>query len=248
MLVSSSEQSYAGQVAHAGPVKAPVAADAPAGQASAPPPAVTTHVSAFASRLSRAAADFDARTSKLSHDALGDKVRATIAKITYTLTPDSLAAMAREVPDPADADALASAAAANAYVADLSRPNPFAGRSRDQLSAIVNDESGAFTTNEKRAAYCQAYAEEQAWLSRVVADGMNEYHRTGKMTNFFASALDHFKALPRAEQSLYPSDYADDLQDKVALDFNYFTHMPHGSPGKAKISLANLRSMARFDD
>ena len=68
------------------------------------------------------------------------------------------------------------------------------------------------------------------------------------MTQFFASALDHFKALPRAEQSLYPSDYADDLQDKVALDFNYFTHMPHGVPGKAKISLANLRSMARFDD
>jgi hypothetical protein len=83
--------------------------------------------------LSEATDSFAVSSSKLSHDALGDKVRGTIT--------------------PAVAVALASAAAANAYVADLSGPNPFAGLSREQLSAITNDESGTFTTTERYAAY-----------------------------------------------------------------------------------------------
>jgi hypothetical protein len=211
-------------------------------------PDVTVSISSFGSRLSKAAESFDATRSKLSHDALGDKVRGTIAALNYTLTPENIAAKSQETPIPADAAALASAAAANAYVANLKGPNPFAGLSREQLSAITNDESGAFTTNERYAAHRQAYDEEQAWRSKAVAAAMEEYHRSGKLTNFFQSALDHFGELPASEQALYPENYAADLQDKVDLDFNYFTHMPNGQPGKADISLASLRSMIESRD
>jgi len=214
---------------------------------SADKPDVTVSISSFGGRLSKAADSFVVSSSKLSHDALGDKVRGTITALNYTLTPENIAAKSREAPTPADAAALASAAAANAYVADLSGPNPFAGLSREQLSAITNDESGTFTTNERYAAYRQANDEEQAWRSRAVAAAMEEYHRTGKLTNFFKSALDHFGELPASEQALYPPNYAADLQDKVDLDFNYFTHMPNGQPGKADISLASLRSMIQSD-
>ena len=247
MQISPSGTFYTNLVASAVPPKGAAAANVLAAPAATDAPAVTVSVSSFANRLGRAAAAFDATSGKLSPRQLGDKVRDTIARISYPLTDANLAEKAKEVPEPGDAAALASAAAASAYVADLSGPNPFAGRSRDQLSAIVNDESGTFTTNEKYAAHRQANDEEQAWRSKAVADAMNEYHRSGKLTNFFRSALSHFNELPRAEQSLSPANYAADLQDKIDLDFNYFTHMPNGLPGKADVSLASLRSMAGFD-
>jgi hypothetical protein len=247
MQVSPSGTFYTNLVASAAGPKGAAAANILAAPATTDAPAVTVSVSSFGSRLSRAAADFEGASAKLNLRQLGDKVRDTIARISYPLTDQNRMEKAREVPEPADAAALSSASAASAYVADLSTPNPFAGRSRDQLSAIVNDESGTFTTNERYAAHRQANEEEQAWRSRAVADAMNEYHRSGKLTNFFSSALTHFNELPRADQSLSPANYAADLQAKIDLDFNYFTHMPNGLPGKADISLANLRSMAGFD-
>jgi hypothetical protein len=247
MQISPSGTFYTNLVASAGSPKGAAAANVVAAPATTDASAVTVSVSSLATRLSRAAADFEGRTAKLNPRQLGDKVRDTIARISYPLTDQNIAEMAKEVPEPGDAAALSSAAAASVYVADLSGPNPFAGRSRDQLSMIMNDESGTFTTNEKYAAHRQANEEEQAWRSRAVADAMNEYHRTGKLTNFFSSALTHFNELPRADQSLSPANYAADLQDKIELDFNYFTHMPNGLPGKADVSLANLRSMAGFD-
>ena len=215
---------------------------------SADPRPTTVTISSLAGRLSKAADSFNSAISNLSHRELGEKVRGTIETLNYPLTAESIAAKSKEVPEPGDAAALASAAAANEYVANLKGRNPFAGLSREQLSHIANDESGAFTTNERYAAYRQAYDEEEAWRSEVVAHAMDEYKRTGKLTNFFSSLLAHFNGLPAAEQSLYPESYASDLQSKVDLDFNYFTSEAGGRPDAGAISLASLRSMAQFDD
>jgi hypothetical protein len=185
-------------------------------------------ISSLASRLSRAAG---AGGAALSHQVLGDKVRANIERITYPLDAQHKAAAARQLPEPNDAASSASAQAANAFIDNPRSPNPFAGLSREQLSTIVNDESGTFTINEQRAAYRQAYDEEQKWREQVVAQAMQEYHETGKLTDFFKSVLEHFKGLPEAEQALYPADYGADLQDKIDLDFNYFTHTAGGQPG-----------------
>lgn len=62
---------------------------------------------------------------------------------------------------------------------------------------------------------------------------MAEYSDSGKLTNFFKSIPAHFEPLPAMEQALYCDAYATDLQEKIDFDFNYFTHMPHGLPGKA---------------
>jgi uncharacterized phage infection (PIP) family protein YhgE len=200
------------------------------------------NISSLASRLNQAESFSSNTSSGLSRDQLAQKVRGNIEKINYPLTPENKTRMAQEVPQPADAASSASAAAASNYVNNLNGPNPFAGLSREQLSTIANDESGTFTTNEKYAAYRQGYDEEQQWRTKVVAEAMAEYHSTGKLTDFFQSVLDHFKELPDTEKSLYPEDYATDLQEKIDLDFNYFTNMPNGLPGKANVSLANLNS------
>lgn len=199
-------------------------------------------ISSLSSRLSKAEQS-SAAASGLPRDQLREKAQANIDKVSYPLTEQNKARMAKEVPQPADAGSLASAAAANALVDDLTGPNPFAGLSREQLSTIVNDDSGTFTTNERYAACRQAYDDEQKWRTRVVAQAMEEYNRSGKMTNFFESVLAHYNALPAMEQALYPDNYAADLKEKIDLDFNYFTHMPHGLPGKAPGSVADLQSM-----
>ena len=203
-------------------------------------------ISSLASRLNKAENTGSGPDAALSHDQLGDKVQRNIEAINYPLTEENKARMAREVPAPADASALASAAAANAYVNDLSGPNPFAGLSREQLSTISNDDSGTFTTNERYAAYRQAYDEEQQWRTQAVAHAMAEYHATGKLTDFFQSVLAHFDTLPRAEQSLYPADYATDLQKKIDLDFNYFTNTPGGQGGAHAQSGIDVAGLAKW--
>ncbi|GGY86795.1 hypothetical protein ACFFTM_16220 [Pseudoduganella plicata] len=223
------------------PAGAP-AAKAPA--ASLSPASSGVAISSLAARLSRAEGAAGAQNAGLSHEALGDKVRSNIERITYPLDAQHKAAAARQVPDPADANATASALAANAYIENLRGPNPFAGLSREQLSTIANDTSGTFTINEQRAAYRQAYDEEQQWRTRAVAQAMQEYHETGKLTNFFSAALEHFNGLPRTEQALYPASYAGDLRDKIELDFNYFTHTPGGKSGPADLNLPDLHEDA----
>lgn len=195
-------------------------------------------ISTLAGRLSAASAATSATIRGYDHAALGAWVNDNTTDILYPLDAEHKAAAARQVPQPNDAAAAKSAAAATDYV-DRKGPNPFAGLSREQLSAISNDDSGTFTINERRAAFMQAYQEEEAWRTQVVAQAMQEYNTTGKMTNFFKSVLAHFKTLPQLEQSQYPANYASDLEDKIKLDFNYFNHAA-GNGGPTPGSLADM--------
>ena len=195
-------------------------------------------ISTLAGRLSAASAAASATIRGFDHATLGAWVNDNTDDILYPLDAEHKAAAAKQVPQPNDAAAAKSAAAATAFV-DRKGPNPFAGLSREQLSAISNDDSGTFTVNERRAAFMQAYQEEEAWRTQVVAQAMQEYNTTGKMTNFFKSVLAHFNTLPQLEQSQYPANYASDLEDKIKLDFNYFNHAA-GDGGPTPGSLADL--------
>ncbi|MYM90765.1 hypothetical protein GTP91_26780 [Rugamonas sp. FT82W] len=188
---------------------------APAGAVAAEPEVA---ISSLAGRLSRAAGVSGSANSGLSRNALAAKVQANIDVILYPLDDEHKAAAAREVPEPNDALSAASASAATAYVDDTSKPNPFAGLSREQLSTISNDESGTFTINEKRAAFMQAYDEEQAWRRKVVEQASREWEETGKQTEFFKQVRAHFLELPQLEQVLYPANYANDLAAKIGMD------------------------------
>lgn len=197
-------------------------------------------ISSLASRLSHASQISSDRNAGLGRKELAVKVQANIDKILYPLDESHKQAAALEMPLPSNSDSIASAKAATAYVNDSSEPNPFAGLSRDQLSAISNDESGTFTTNERRAAFMQAYNEEQAWRSKVVEAAQRELDETGKLTEFFKAAHEHFMELPLAEQVLYPANYATDLNNKIDLDFNYHSN----SSGKSvEIAAADISSL-----
>lgn len=208
--------------------------------AAAPAAANDVSISTLASRSAAAAAG--SSYDGLPHDALAVRVRANTEKILYVLDDAHLKAAAAEIPQPPDADAQRSADAATEFVnSRRASANPFAGLSREQLATIANDESGTFTINERRAAWDQAYKEEEAWREQVVAKAMQEYHQTGKLTNFFKDVLAHFETLPALEQSQYPANYASDLTAKIKLDFNYFNHTAGDGPPTPG-SLATLAS------
>lgn len=203
-------------------------------------------ISTFSSRLSKAADHAATRLQGLDNNGLRNQLDADIKKIFYDLDVAHKAAAASEVPEPNDDASAQSATSATAFV-DGKGPNPFAGLSRDQLATIAHDESGTFTVNERRAAFTQAYQEEQAWRSQVVAAAMREYNESGKMTNFFQSVLGHFEGLPDLEKATYPENYADDLRAKIKLDFNYFNHSP-GDAGPTPGSIAGLTKAMKSND
>lgn len=192
-----------------------------------PPAGSTSTVSNLARQLGEAAAHAEARDASLSRKELGQKATAQLDQITgydYYLNQERHDA---EVPNTDDPELLARAKQATSFV-NGSGSNPFKGMSRDQLALIAYDDSGSFTVNERRAAWSEAYSQEEAWRQKVVAQAMDEYNRTGKMTNFFKEVLAYYNELPAIEQAQYPDDYASRLQELIDLDFNYMTHRAEG--------------------
>lgn len=210
---------------------------------------VQSTVSALARQLAASAARADERDRTSNRTELAATAKRVLGEIAGDGYYANKARHDSELPASDDPALLARAKQATAYLDDASRGgsavrNPFAGLSPEQLSHIVYDESGAYTVNERHAAWRAAYDIEQAWRQKVVAEAMAEYNRTGKLTEFFASVLDHFKELPAIEQAQYPADYASDLEAKVARDFNYRTHQAEGASPAPKNLMEMLFAQA----
>lgn len=214
-----------------------------------------TSISTLAARLSKAASSITDSTNGMDYKELNAKAERNINSILYPFEGEQKAAMAKQLPAPNDAVSSQSAAAATAYL-EGNGSNPFAGLSREQLSTITNDDSGSFTVNERRAAYRQAHSEEEAWRTQVIAKAVQEYEESGKLTQFFKESLAHFLELPKMEQALYKENYASDLQDKIKLDFNYFTHTSGDGPAtpgslatlNTNGSSSNIADLLKFPD
>lgn len=201
-------------------------------------------ISTLARQLAASATRADERDKTLSRSELADKAKSALDQILGDAYQANKDKYNNEVPNTHDTELLARAKQATEFVTSSDRgsrsvKNPFASLSNEQLSTIIYDDSGTYTVNERRAAYYESYDREEAWREKVAAQAMDEYNRTGKMTNFFQSILDHFKELPAIEQAQYPQNYASDLESKISLDFNYRTHRAEGD-GKTPTSLIEM--------
>ncbi len=81
---------------------------------------------------------------------LGEKASELLSKISGDGYFANKKANDAEVPDTQDPALLARADNATQFVNGTGK-KPFAGMSSDQLSLIIYDETGSFTTNERRA-------------------------------------------------------------------------------------------------
>lgn len=197
------------------------------------PTSSTETISTLARQLAGSAARAEERDSTLSRSQLADKAKVALGQILGDSYSANKVKHDSEVPNTDDPALLARAKQATAYVNSAasrsgSEKNPFAGLSSEQLTNIIYDDSGTYTVNERRAAYYESYQREEAWREKVCAQAIDEYNRTGKMTDFFKSVLEHYNGLPAIEQAQYPKNYASDLESKIKLDFNYRTHRAEG--------------------
>ncbi|WP_040502292.1 hypothetical protein [Herbaspirillum sp. YR522] len=116
-------------------------------------------------------------------------------------------------------------------------PNPFAALGRSALSAIVYDESGAYTANERFAAARQRAMLDQAFWQPVFERAL----ASGDWRTVIEAGLTFYASLSPLEQSAYPADYVQSMQQYLALvDIDSAGTMP---PAR-QLELANwLRSL-----
>lgn len=91
--------------------------------------------------------------------------------------------------------------------------NPFTRLSRAQLSAIVYDESGAYTVNERYAAANQRTEQDQRFWAPVFQRALG----SGDWRPVIEAALVFYAALSPLEQTAYPANYAQLMRQYLAL-------------------------------
>jgi hypothetical protein len=180
--------------------------------------------STLASQLNESMARAAARDAVMTHAELG---KYGLNRINEFLTETPKAnshTRAMEVPDTRDPELLDRARRASEFVTLTlaghgDAKSPFEKLSREQLNVIVYDDSGAFTLNERRAAYHGVQKMDEAWRKTAIPAGILEQARTGKATKFYNEALSYYTSLPTIERAVnYPKDTEALLKARIKSD------------------------------
>lgn len=164
------------------------------------------------SDAAKRAADRDAGTDRNGLKVIAEQVTRAIHSPVYE---ESKATRDAEIPDSDNPQRLAQARQASAFL-DNKAANPFAGMSTEQLSLIMHDSSGAFTVNERRAAFEESADQHQAWARAVSQKLMDEYNRDGQMSpKTLMGILDYYQALPPIMRAQLPDSYEHDLNKLI---------------------------------
>ncbi|MGS1009328.1 hypothetical protein [Achromobacter anxifer] len=196
--------------------KTPASHASPTSGASGSQAATKTGVSSLARLLSEAGTRAAARDASTSREGLAKIVDATVDKLIgdgYRMNKSKADA---EVPKSDDPQRLALAKQATDF-ANGAGPNPFKGMSREQLALITYDDSGAFTVNERRAAWEEDYAQHQVWKRAIIAKLNDDSRRTGRdSSKTLQEMLDYHKSLPPILEAQEPKGY--EAQLGVAIE------------------------------
>ncbi|WP_199153379.1 hypothetical protein [Chromobacterium sp. ASV23] len=193
------------------------------------PGSVETQISPLARLLADSTQLMETRVSSMppsEQKSLADQAMNQISGPSYHARQNEYD---RQTPQSDDPARLQLAASATAFLharqgGKENVPNPFSGLSREQLTAIVNDDSGRFTVNERRAADYAASDLEQAWRRQAVQAARAEYESSGTRRGFFEEVLRHYQNLPVLEQARYPSDYVEQLKNRIRLEPEIVNH------------------------
>ena len=144
---------------------------------------------------------------------------------------DAIARADREVPDSTDPARLRQATQATESLYGRA-PNPFAALGRSALSAIIYDESEAYTANERFAAASQRAELDRAFWQPVFQQAL----ASGDWRGVIEAGLSFYASLSSLEQSAYPANYVQLMQQYLALDN---IGRPNTLPPAQQVQLAN---------
>lgn len=192
-------------VVDAAPNSAPKTVDKPAATATD-----KATFSTLAAQLNESAARAQKRDAVMTHAELGQYGRNRIDEFLIEGRTVNSGTRAMEVPKTNDPELLDRAREASAFVTrtlagDKNAKSPFENLSREQLNLIAFDDSGAFTLNERRAAWQGVQKMDEDWRKVAINEGVIEQARTGKASRFYNDALSYLKSLPAIEKAVsYP--------------------------------------------
>jgi hypothetical protein len=133
----------------------------------------------------------------------------TVTALTLKTDADRKTADA-EVPKSNDPARLASAKQATDFVNGKSK-NPFVGQTRDELTAIVANDTGDYTINERRAALAERSALEKTVRDQVTAMPTDDVRRQAdreRPPNSDPASLDRARQATRFTYGLSPNPFA----------------------------------------
>ena len=206
--------------------------------------------STLASQLNESAARASKRDAGMTHAELGKYGLSRISEFLSETPKANSYTRAMEVPNTTDPELLDRARAATAFVTQTlagheDARSPFDKLSREQLNLIAYDDSGAFTLNERRAAWQGVQKMDDAWRKVAIAEGMIEQTRTGKASKFYQEALSYFKSLPAIERAVdYPKDAEAILEARIKSKPTL--PMPAALPGLIEARSSN-RKLTLYD-
>jgi hypothetical protein len=180
-----------------------------------------TNLSTLSRQLAESAARAQTRDNSLTRRELGieaDRLHDQIAGDAYQAVKQI---HNNERPETDDPELLSRAKQATEFLARSDQgargaKSPFDGLSREQLDLIMYDDTGAYTVNERRAAWYGVFAMESQWNRQVMHlyDLEAAAHATNRPQTT-AEILAHYRTLPAIEQAQYPDDYESRLQADI---------------------------------
>lgn len=148
---------------------------------------------------------------------------------------DAIAAADAELPPTDDPQRLRQARQATESLYGRA-DNPFADKTRAELSAIVYDESGAYTVNERYAAANQRTELDQKFWAPVFQRALE----SGDWKPVITAALVFYTSLSALEQTAYPDNYAQLLQQYLDLYQWQSPSSPSTLPPQQQADLARM--------
>ncbi|WP_425642497.1 hypothetical protein ACPUEK_04670 [Marinomonas gallaica] len=173
-------------------------------------------ISTLAQQLNEAQIRADERDASLDRDALADKADSLRSQLSGSRYQQNKARHDAEVPQTNDPALLERAKQATAFI-NGNGTNPFARLAPDQLTLIIYDDSGTFTTNERRAALSEQGDQEYAWKAAVVAEMERQWRQNnGDFSEALEGIKEHYNNLPPIEEAQIAGNWRQDIENNIA--------------------------------
>ncbi|WP_442513271.1 hypothetical protein [Pseudomonas promysalinigenes] len=158
----------------------------------------------LARQLSDAARRSDERSRNLDRKALADLAKQILERVSGNSFSFNKSLHDMFIPQTDDARLLKRAEQATAFTNGRGE-NPFLKLSRDDLSLIVFDENGGFTTNERHAAWLEMNKRDCEWTMYIGKKISAEIQATGSNQSS-AEVLEYYRRLPIIELAHMPGN------------------------------------------
>lgn len=176
----------------------------------------SSKISSLAQQLHEARIRADARDASLTRQELADKAKAIKSQFYGQNFVRNKLKYDAEVPSTNNPAHIKRAQQATQFVNDRGN-NPFKGFAPDHLTLIIYDESGTFTTNERRAALSEQSDQDYAWRSKAVAEQTWQWRqRNGDTSEALKGIMNHYDNLPPIEEAQIPGSWRHDMVRNIA--------------------------------